>query len=413
MSLTNEETLSPEQLNALKLLQSGENVFLTGGAGSGKSFLIRHFFKQSDPKKMPLLASTGAAAVLVGGRTFHSFFGLGIMEGGAEKAFDRGSRDGKLIKRLREVEGIIIDEISMIPASAFETAERLARWAKNNDHPWGGLRVIAVGDFMQLPPVAKYGQKREWCFQSDIWQKSGFQVCQLTHNQRVHDDQFLDILADIRYGQVTQKVRNFLESRLREDDDDDSATRLFPRRDQAEFFNQKELAKIPKQAEEIYTIYFGEEKKVEILKKTAPVPETLILKPTCRVMFLQNDPNKRWVNGTRGTVEEILSDKIIVTKDNGRTVQVDKTQFAMQDADGEVVASAMNFPLTLAYATTIHKAQGATLEELWVDLTKLWEPGHAYVALSRLQDGKGLKLLGWSKNSFIVDPQVVDFYAGN
>jgi ATP-dependent DNA helicase PIF1 len=127
-------------------------------------------------------------------------------------------------------------------------------------------------------------------------------------------------------------------------------------------------------------------------------------------MFVQNDPQKRWVNGTKGTVVDIEADKITVEKDRGRHVTVEKTQFSLQDADGRTVASVINFPLTLAYATTIHKSQGATLDEIWVDLSRLWEPGHAYVALSRLRSGDGLKLLGWSPRSIITDPEVTKFY---
>lgn len=402
--------LSSEQSHALEILQSGENIFVTGGAGSGKSYLIRHFMSGLNPKEFPILASTGAAAVLLGGRTFHSFFGLGIMDGGPDRAFARASEDNKVLKRLKAVEGVVIDEVSMIPASALETAERIAQVARDSSLPWGGMRVIVVGDFAQLPPVAKNGAKREWCFQSDLWQRSGFQNCLLSHNQRVKDDSFLDILADVRYGRVTDRVRHFLESRMRAHDEDDKSTRLFPRRDQSELYNSRELGLIAKPEVIIDSIYLGQERHIEILMKNGPIPNRVCLKEDCRVMFLQNDTQKRWVNGTRGWVREISPERITVEKDNGREVSVDKSQFSLQDAEGNIVASVINFPLTLAYATTIHKSQGATLEDLWVDLTRLWEPGHAYVALSRLQNGAGLKLLGWTSRSFIADPLVMRFY---
>jgi ATP-dependent exoDNAse (exonuclease V) alpha subunit len=156
----------------------------------------------------------------------------------------------------------------------------------------------------------------------------------------------------------------------------------------------------------------GQEKLVEALKRNAPIPGELTLKVGAKVLFLQNDPNKRWVNGTKGTVVDIAPDKITVEKETWRHVTVEKTQFSLQDAEGKTVASAINFPLTLAYATTIHKSQGATLDEIWVDLSRLWEPGHAYVALSRLRTGDGLKLLGWRPSSVITDPAVNSFYQG-
>ncbi|MEZ0392967.1 MAG: DEAD/DEAH box helicase [Pseudobdellovibrionaceae bacterium] len=405
-----ETTLDVEQQIAHEVLQSGENVFVTGGAGSGKSYLIRHFMKSLDTKNMPILASTGAAAVLLGGRTFHSFFGLGIMEGGAQETYHRMKDDPKLHKRLTRVEGVIIDEISMIPSSALEVAENLARHARQSSLPWGGMRVIVVGDFAQLPPVARFGQKREWSFLSSVWEQSGFQVVELTKNQRTYDQQFLDVLRDVRQGKVTELVQEYLNLKIREHDEEDETTRLFPRRDQSEIFNQKKLAQIPQTEVKIPSIYLGQERLVEALKKNSPIPGELTLKVGCKVLFLQNDPSKRWANGTKGTVVDITADKITIEKETWRHVTVEKTQFSLQDAEGRTVASVINFPLTLAYATTIHKSQGATLDEIWVDLSRLWEPGQAYVALSRLRTGDGLKLLGWKPQSVITDPAVTRFY---
>lgn len=402
--------LSEEQKLAFELLQSGENVFLTGGAGCGKSFVIQQFMKKINPKEMPILASTGAAAVLIGGRTFHSFFGLGIMDGGPRETFKKASEDMKLMKRLREIEGVIIDEISMIPSAALEVAESLAQTARESSLPWGGLRVIVVGDFAQLPPVTRTGQKREWSFLSPVWQKSGFQIVELTTSQRSYDKEFLQVLKDVRAGWASPQVRSYLDSKIREHDEDDECTRLFPRRDQSEIFNQKKLSQIPEPEVKIPSIYLGEERLIESLKKNSPVPGELTLRVGCKVLFVQNDANKRWVNGTKGTVVDITPDKITVEKESFRHVTVDKTSFSLQNAEGKTVASVINFPLTLAYATTIHKSQGATLDELWVDLSRLWEPGHAYVALSRLRSGKGLKLLAWNSRSIMTDPQVAQFY---
>jgi ATP-dependent exoDNAse (exonuclease V) alpha subunit len=401
--------LSEEQQKALELLQSGENVFLTGGAGCGKSHLIRAFMSSQSSKTLPILASTGAAAVLVGGRTFHSFFGLGIMEGGPEMALQKALKDRRVLKRVSQIEGFILDEVSMIPAEAIEVAEQIARVAKESSLPWGGLRVIFVGDFAQLPPVTKQGP-RAWAFRSRVWKDSGFQTCFLSHNHRIEDRDFLDILAQVRAGNVTPAVHAFLESHVREHDESDKATRLFPLRDQAEMFNRTELASIDEPEVRIHSVYLGEPKNIEALQRQAPIPAELVLKRGCRVLFLQNDPQRRWVNGTRGTVVSIEPEKIIVAKDKGREVTVEKATFSIQDADGNIKASVINFPLILAYATTIHKSQGATLDELWVDLSRLWEPGHAYVALSRLRSPQGLRILRWSERSFVIDPLVNQFY---
>lgn len=404
--------LSEEQQRALELLRSGDNIFLTGGAGSGKSFIIREFMKDQDRDALPILASTGAAAVLLGGRTFHSFFGIGIMEGGLQATLARASRDVKLLKRLARVEGIIIDEISMIPGEVLYAAEFLAQKARQSSLPWGGMRVIAVGDFGQLPPVTLAGKKRDWCFLHEVWSKTGFVVCQLKLNQRVKEAHFLKMLDQIRNGFIDQDVKNFLNSRLKVHDENHPGTRLFPRREQAEGYNMKKLGEIEAEECVVDSIYLGEEKYIQNLKKSAPVPEQLKLKVGCRVLFIKNDPQKRWVNGTRGTILNIESDKITIKKDGGssRGLTVEKMQFSLMDPEGIVKASVIQFPLVLAYATTIHKSQGATLDELWCDLGSLWEPGQAYVALSRLKDAEGLYIVRWNERSIITDPQVTHFY---
>ena len=407
---TDVSQLSEEQIYALDMCESGENIFLTGGAGSGKSYVIREFMKNKDEKQMPILASTGAAAVLLGGRTFHSFFGLGIMEGGPKATLDRLMEDKRALKRIRQVEGVIIDEVSMIPGDALMVAEAISQIARESTLPWGGLRVIAVGDFGQLPPVTRSGQKRDWCFLNDVWKRTDFQTCQLKLNQRIQNIDFLNVLADIRDGQMTTRVREFLEEHTKAHDEDHPGTRLFPRRDQSEDYNQKKLAEINEAEVIVDSIYLGEQRYIEILGKSAPVPAQLKLKIGCRVLFLKNDMQRRWVNGTRGTLTHYEADHLIIRKEGGREVKVEKISFSMLDAEGNAKASVIQFPVILAYATTIHKSQGATLDELWCDLGALWEPGHGYVALSRLRDPAGLHIVRWSPRSFIVDPEVQKFY---
>lgn len=403
-------SLSAEQVYALEMCQSGENIFLTGGAGSGKSFVVRQFMAEKSDKQMPILASTGAAAVLLGGRTFHSFFGLGILEGGAAATLQRILKDTKTLKRIRQVEGVVIDEISMIPGEALMVAEMVAQQARESTLPWGGLQIIAVGDFGQLPPVTRFGQKRDWCFLNDVWKKTDFQVCQLQLNQRIHNNEFLNVLADIRQGVVSSRVKDFLNEHTKPHNEDHPGTRLFPRREQSEQYNQKKLAEINEEEVVIDSIYLGEQKYIDILGKSAPVPQQLKIKIGCQLLFLKNDPQRRWVNGTRCKLVRIEPDYLLVRKEGGREVKVEKISFSLLDADGNVKASVIQFPLNLAYATTIHKSQGATLDELWCDLGALWEPGHAYVALSRLREPTGLHIIRWTQRSFITDPAVTAFY---
>lgn len=409
-----ETKLCEEQINALNQLNSGENIFLTGQAGSGKSYLIREFIKEIGSKDFPVLASTGAAAVLVGGRTFHSFFGLGILEGGPEKAKEKAFKDGKLKKRLNQIEGIIIDEISMISGEVLNVAEEIARHHRGNQHPFGGLRVIAIGDFAQLPPISKLLTKspdeRDWCFKHQVWMRAQFQTAFLKTNHRTEDADYLKVLNLVRQGLFTREVGEFLNSKTKVHDENASGIRLFPFRKQSEDYNNYQLSKINAEEISVPTIFWGESLKLDKIKQNFPFPEELKLKVGAEVIFTQNDPQKRWINGTQGRVVSYQENKFIIEKKSGRDVTVDKVQFDFLNGDGEIVVSAIQFPLALGYATTIHKSQGATLDELWCDLARLWEPGQAYVALSRLKSSKGLNLIKWSPASIKADKDVMGFY---
>lgn len=404
-----ESKLCEEQINALNQLNSGENIFLTGQAGSGKSFLVREFIKEIGSKDFPILASTGAAAVIIGGRTFHSFFGLGLLEGGREKVKEKAFKDGKLKKRLSQIEGIIIDEISMISGEVLSIAEEIARHHRGNQHPFGGLRVIAIGDFAQLPPITKTGQ-RDWCFKHEVWQQIQFQIAFLKNNHRTEDLDFLKVLNFVRKGEFNQEVGLFLHSKTKKHDEDATGVRLFPFRKQSEDYNNFQLNKIKTEELVIPTIFWGESIKIDRLKQNFPFPDELKLKIGAEVIFTQNDPQKRWINGTQGKIMAFESQKFIIQKKNGREVTVDKVQFDFLNGDGQIMMSAIQFPLALGYATTIHKSQGATLDELWCDLGRLWEPGQAYVALSRLKNSKGLNLIKWAPNSIKADNDVMKFY---
>ena len=403
------------QTQALEELGNPSNVFLTGVAGSGKSFLIRHFLRSQESSDFPVLASTGAAAILVGGRTFHSFFGLGIMQGGLEATVDRAAGNSRLVKRLRKAEGVVIDEISMISGTTLRAAEKIARRVRANASPWGGLKVIVVGDFAQLPPVTQSGQSREWAFQDESWLRSEFRPALLRTIVRTEETDFLEILNDVREGRVTEEVRRFLDQRTVSQDDDAwtefEGTRLFPHRDTVEKFNLERLSRIEGAARTFTTLYIGAEKSIEDLKRFAPIPEVLTLKQGALVMIRMNDPQGRWVNGSLGHIQEISPLELHIKLLKGSVAHLEMANFTLLDAEGKEVASARNFPVNLAYASTIHKAQGMTLDRVMVDLRNLWEPGQAYVALSRVTSAKGLHVAAWTPRSIQMDPAVSRFYS--
>lgn len=399
--------LSSSQQVALEQLKGDRNVFLTGAPGTGKSFLIREYLKRKRDK-IPVLASTGAAAILIGGRTFHSFFGLGIMQGGLEATFERAIQNKRLIRRVKKAHQIIVDEVSMLSHDCFDCAERIARAARNSDEPWGGLKVIAVGDFAQLPPVSQ-GSSRPWAFLGEAWADSAFKNIVLKEVMRTQDQLFLKHLHNIRAGSITKEVSEFLNSKIVEEVDVE-APHIFPRRAQVERFNEQRLSEIDGELYELETKYRGQGRHIETLMRQAPVPPTVRLKLGALVMLRMNDPKQRFVNGSLATVKSISSTALVVDLGD-REIELEPFSFTVMDADGEEVASATNFPVSLAYANTIHKMQGTTLERAHIDLSKLWEPGQAYVALSRVKSSDALSLSGWSSRSFHSDPMVQDFYA--
>ncbi len=404
---------TPDQEQALQSLRSENNVFLTGGAGTGKSTVIQEFRK--DLENVAVLASTGTAAILLGGRTFHSFFGLGIMEGGADLVIERALRHKGIVQRLRKTKTILIDEISMIGAAELQTAETIARRARSNAGPWGGLRVVAIGDFAQLPPVMKQvageeGMERPWCFATQTWRDSMFDPVVLKTIVRSSDEDWNRVLNLVRWGELTESAYEVLKSRVKPVGLDFQGTRLFARRAQVETLNKARLMMLSSAAREYNTIYIGNAQKVDELKRNAPIPEVLVLKEGALVMFRQNDPEYRFVNGTLGTVRGMKDDEIAVELFSKKVINLKPATFSVLDAEGEPLATAKNFPLNLAWACTIHKAQGATLDRVHADLKGVWEHGQSYVALSRVRSLEDLTLEGLSPRVFPVDPSVQSFY---
>lgn len=398
------------QCHAWEMLQGDSNMFLTGAAGTGKSFLVRQFLREAGTFGFPVVASTGAAAILVGGCTFHSFFGLGIMEGGVQGTIQRAIRNGAVTSRLQRIRGVIIDEVSMLPGATLHAAETIARIARHRSEPWGGLRIIAVGDFAQLPPVNSNGEAKDWAFLHEVWERSEFATAMLQTVVRTTEPEFLQVLNLIRQGFVTEEVIRFLDSKVTEPDLHFEGTRLFPHRAKAESHNLERLAELPSPLHSFPTHYTGIEPYILQLKKNAPIPEVLLLKEGALVMLRKNDQWLRWVNGSLGYLTKICSGSLEIALLDGQQIEIGHEDFTLLDGNGRELATALNYPVNLAWATTIHKAQGVSLDRLMVDLSKLWEPGQAYVALSRVRSSDGLYIERWAPGSIIVEPLVTQFY---
>ncbi len=400
------------QTKALDILERQGNVFLTGAAGTGKSFLLHRYLRGKPTDAFPIVASTGAAAVLVGGRTFHSFFGLGIMEGGVEETVLRAMRSRKLLNRLQSAVCVVIDEISMLSGATLYAAERIARAARQKDEPWGGLRIIAVGDFAQLPPVTPGAMQKDWAFLHPTWKESAFLPALLDTVMRTKDGDFLDILNAVRSGTVNDDVRTFLDAHTGYATDDTEGTRLYAHRARADDFNRRRLDLIPGQPRSFETEYAGDARAIDSAKRAMPIPDVLQLKEGALVMMRKNDPQEPqlFVNGSLGHVRRIEDELLVVELLTGDVVEVEKQKFSYLDGDGKELVSAWNFPVTLAWATTIHKAQGASLDSLIVDLSALWEPGQAYVALSRVRNPGRLYVERWNASSIRAEPLVTQLY---
>lgn len=403
--------LNDEQSQALEILLEENNVFLTGAAGTGKSFLIREYLNEVG-HKTPVVASTGAAAVLVGGCTFHSFFGLGILQGGVEKTVAKALKDKRLVDRILNTKEIIIDEISMIDPEAFYAAEQICRFVLNMEKPFGGLKIIAVGDFYQLPPIQK-NNVSFWLFQTQTWANLEFKIINLKQIMRTEDEDFIKALNFIRKGECPDFVNSYFSNKKAPSKKDFSGTVLFGKRMHVENFNNEKLKKID-QPENIYEseIIIKPKSKISLEKaiQVSPLPERISLKVGALVMIRKNHPFGHYVNGTLGNVEYMDAEIVKVKTLGGSSIEFTKESFEILNADGELEATIKNFPISLAWASTIHKAQGASIDLISVDLKGLWERGQAYVALSRAKSAAGLFIENWDPKYIKSDPRVKSFY---
>lgn len=424
---------TPDQQLAIAKLNTTSNIFLTGGAGTGKSTVIQNYLREGldGSKNTAVLASTGTAAILLGGRTFHSFFGLGIMDGGVEQVVARAVKFQGIVQRLKKTDLVLLDEISMIGSAEWMAAERIARIARKRPaEPWGGLRIVAIGDFAQLPPVVRapmrtmnqdpfsqdlFSQEvrepeKPWCFTTDTWHKTEFDTVNLREVVRSNDSYWNEILNELRWGDFTPRAKEVLDERIKKVPLEFQGTRLFSRRAQVDRLNHERLHTLKGTVKEYNTVYIGNAQRIDELKRNAPIGEMLVLKEGALVMFRQNDPELKYVNGTLGTITRLKDSEVRVELLSGRVIDLKPTSFSVLDAEGNPAATATNFPLNLAWACTIHKAQGATLDKAHVDLRGVWEHGQSYVALSRVRSLDDLTLEGYTPNGFKLDPAVKDFY---
>ena len=413
------------QAEALAILKTGANVFLTGEPGSGKTHTINEYVKylRTHGIKPAVTASTGIAATHIGGLTIHSWSGIGIKHRLTKSDLQTIRDNRRVVGRMRKTKVLIIDEISMLSAETFASVERVCRAVLHPNQPFGGLQVVLVGDFFQLPPIQRraiatndqnfFSDLAEdsalFAFGSPTWRELDLTVCYLLEQHRQEDLEFLSALNAIRRNQETEVARACFSTRIVTSMPEQSATKLFPHNANVDQINQEELIKLSGEGRTYMMHSHGSPHLVESLMRHCLSPQTLKLKIKAKVMFTKNDPEGKFVNGTLGEVvdfDSVSSQPIIRTR-HGQTITAEPAEWVIDD-EIKVLASISQYPLRLAWAITVHKSQGMSLDAAIMDLRQCFEYGQGYVALSRVRTLEGLYLLGFNDRALEVHPIVAE-----
>ncbi|MBP9646847.1 helicase [Psychrobacter sp. Sarcosine-02u-2] len=449
------------QSSALDILKTGQNVFLTGSAGSGKTYTLNQYINYLRARRVPVAvtASTGIAATHMNGTTIHSWSGIGIKDELSDRDLTNLSRKQFLADRLKDTAVLIIDEISMLHAKQLNLVNQVLKHVRKNDAAFGGIQVVVAGDFFQLPPIGSKGEsnREKFAFMSEAWLDAKFHICYLSEQHRQVSEaangglDLDDILNQIRRQEVTFEAIAALEATF-DQNVDINRTRLYTHNLNVNKINDKELAALEGETMRFEATATGDSKLVETLKKTVRTQDELILKVGAKVMFIKNNTELGVSNGTMGEligfaavkiddskdtsddlIEDTAQDAIakntknkakkdkeskekpkdkkpttqkmpVVRLNSGREVIAEPEEWIIEDETGDVLASYLQVPLCLAWAITIHKSQGMTLEAAEIDLSRTFELGQGYVALSRLKSLAGLQLLGMNDMSLQLDP---------
>lgn len=400
-----------KQETALKLLKAGENVFLTGSAGAGKTYTLNQYINYLKARKVSvaITASTGIAATHMNGMTIHTWAGIGIKDFLSEEDLKRMKERKYLKEHLENAQVLIIDEISMLHAKQLNLVNQVLKYFKESDEAFGGIQVIVAGDFFQLPPVGRNDERNrdKFCFMSDAWVEAKFRVCYLTEQHRQGNDYLNDILNAIRAQAIGTEHRNALQG-TRHQEIGDTYTRLYTHNMDVDSINFRHLNEIDNEPRQFDAQCDGNDKLIETLKSSVRAPETLMLKKHAKVMFVKNNFDLGYINGSLGEVIGFEEDdefgvlpKVKLT--DGTTLLVEPETWSVDNEAGKTIASFQQIPLRLAWAITIHKSQGMTLEAAEIDLSHTFEKGQGYVALSRLKTLDGLRLKGFNEQALELD----------
>ena len=400
-----------KQETALKLMKAGENVFLTGSAGAGKTYTLNQYINYLKARKVPvaITASTGIAATHMNGMTIHTWAGIGIKDTLSDDDLKRMKERKYLKEHLENAQVLIIDEISMLHAKQLNLVNQVLKYFKESDEAFGGIQVIAAGDFFQLPPVGRNSEQNrdKFCFMSTAWVEAKFRVCYLTEQHRQDDSALNDILNAIRAQSIQAHHIQALQS-TRDQDIGETYTRLYTHNMDVDSINFQHLNAIEGTDHQFVAVADGNEKLIETLKSSVRAPDELTLKKHAKVMFVKNNFDMGYINGSLGEVIGFEEDDQLgmlpkVKMTDGTTLLVAPETWSVDNEGGKTIASLQQVPLRLAWAITIHKSQGMTLEAAEINLSHTFEKGQGYVALSRLKSINGLRLLGFNDQALELD----------
>lgn len=437
----------------ISAIQSGRNIFLTGGAGVGKTYwqnkIVENF---GDNLIIVRTALTGLASLHVNGQTIHKFTGIGINNHVSQLHFITKSKKFRTqtIYELEECDILFIDEISMLRSDVLELIDDLFKYVMDNDLPFGGKQVVFAGDFLQLPPVVKNHENLPnfWAFQSQTWTDLNFKIINLTEVKRQDDKNFSTCLNWIRAGrfvmseELQQRISDYIfNTRFNKVPDGIEPIKLVSINEEADRYNSRKLAEL-ETVEEIYKAEIDgiSEKHIELIKKDCPALEILKIKIGAQVMTIKNDINGQYINGSMGEYLGLENREVdVFSRKNGGMISEMKSCMKIRIFDGnrivyapievwknekrriseetgepivETLAEFIQYPVKLAYAITIHKSQGMSLDYVEIDFRNVFMAGQAYVALSRARKYEGLFVKNWSISKVITNKQAFDFYMG-
>jgi hypothetical protein len=400
-----------KQVTALSILKLGHTTFLTGAAGAGKSYVLREYisYLRKHGVSYAVTASTGIASTHISGTTIHSWSGVGIKDKLSKYDLDAIEEKANLYKRWNSTKVLIIDEVSMLHANFIDMIDMVAKHLRHDEKPFGGMQVVFTGDFFQLPPVVRGfsggSENGVFAFQSKSWNESKPVVCYLSEQFRQDDDNLSALLSAIRAGDIDDGHYEMLQDKTTTPHTDDHI-RLYTHNENVDLINQEAFGKIKGDVRTYNMITKGKASVIEGLKKNCLADEILQLKIGAKVICIKNAQDRSYVNGSMGKVISFDNEGApVIELTTGKKVTIKADSWKIEE-DGKVRAELQQLPVKLAWAITVHKSQGMTLDKAEIDLSRAFASGQGYVALSRLTSMDGLYLKGFNPQALMISEEV-------